>query len=484
MDPSKLDLELALTVKLQQLFPNLLEDIMMKLVPRLEAVKMQNFGSILPWNRRKRRRLSRAKNVVLHVFSGKDPQLSERQLSTPITEVLCVDLQDGCKANLLDMHVYGYLLTLLQIVWECFLEGHRVEQFRHYEVKMMEDQVYSEVKLGRIRMDFQLCPLQTRRRSTMTASSSSATCQCTLWLRKWDHLKIQWRSSSWSNHVIPAKKRSDSDHRQYMSMFRTEEWQRFQDMFEFHQVDFDHGRMGHERCKPTTLLTPMTALTELHGLHWPPVTANVTTWRFERPAFGTKDWKVQEVGGMGPRPHGNFDTMAFDCEPHWRTTSSGAVAFTWMASWSNSTVWCNSFCIAHILASAVCTLKGSVWGGDNTWSWYEPLPSQHWLSSAIQSQWPQVVSRMISFLKPISLLLKSKFLYLPARACADDAPARRQRRKAAQPAISMFHIEGEERIVARCTEMFEPVDTYHAGDSRTAGQLHPLCQPMAALQGS
>ena len=39
--------ELALTVKLQQLFPNLLEDIMMKLVPRLEAVKMQNFGSIL-----------------------------------------------------------------------------------------------------------------------------------------------------------------------------------------------------------------------------------------------------------------------------------------------------------------------------------------------------------------------------------------------------------------------------------------------------
>ena len=67
--------------------------------------------------------------------------------------------------------------------------------------------------------------------------------------------------------MIPAKKRSDSDHRQYMSMFRTEEWQRFQDMFEFHQVDFDHGRMGHERCKPRTLLTPMTALTELHGLH-------------------------------------------------------------------------------------------------------------------------------------------------------------------------------------------------------------------------
>lgn len=78
--------------------------------------------------------------------------------------------------------------------------------------------------------------------------------------------------------------------------------------------------------------------------------------------------------------------------------------------------------------------------------------------------------------------VEEQVLYLPERA--DDAPARRQRRKAIQPVVSMFHIEGEERIVARCTEMFEPVDTYHAGDSRTAGQLHPLCQPMAALQGS
>jgi len=75
--------------------------------------------------------------------------------------------------------------------------------------------------------------------------------------------------------------------------------------------------------------------------------------------------------------------------------------------------------------------------------------------------------------------VEEQVLYLPERA--DD----RQRCKAAQPAISMFHIEGEERIVARCPEMFEPVDAYHPGDSQaTAGQLNLLLQRMIALQRS
>ena len=112
LNPMKLDLELAMTVKLQQLFPGVPEEIMMKLVPRLEAVKSEMFGSMLPWNRHKRRRLQKAKHVVLHVFSGDNPQYWERQLSTANTEVLCVDLQGGCHANLLDKHVYGFLLTI------------------------------------------------------------------------------------------------------------------------------------------------------------------------------------------------------------------------------------------------------------------------------------------------------------------------------------------------------------------------------------
>ena len=39
----------------------------------------------------------------------------------------------------------------------------------------------------------------------------------------------------------PGEYRSDTDDRQYMSMFCTDELRRFQDKFKFHKVDFDQG---------------------------------------------------------------------------------------------------------------------------------------------------------------------------------------------------------------------------------------------------
>jgi len=49
VDNSRLDLELAMTLKLRKMFPDLPEDIMMKAIPRLEAVKSETFGTMLPW---------------------------------------------------------------------------------------------------------------------------------------------------------------------------------------------------------------------------------------------------------------------------------------------------------------------------------------------------------------------------------------------------------------------------------------------------
>ena len=46
VDKSQLDLELAMTLKLRMMFPNLPEEIMMKVVPRLEAMKYEDFGSM------------------------------------------------------------------------------------------------------------------------------------------------------------------------------------------------------------------------------------------------------------------------------------------------------------------------------------------------------------------------------------------------------------------------------------------------------
>ena len=62
---------------------------------------------------RKRRRLARAQNIVIHVFSGEDVKFWEKQLSSSTTEVICVDVLGDCKADLLDRNVYGYLLQLV-----------------------------------------------------------------------------------------------------------------------------------------------------------------------------------------------------------------------------------------------------------------------------------------------------------------------------------------------------------------------------------
>ena len=67
--------------------------------------------------------------------------------------------------------------------------------------------------------------------------------------------------------------------------------------------------------------------------------------------------------------------------------------------------------------------------------------------------------------------VEDQVLYLPGRDA--EAPQRRHRQKAQQPAISMFDIEGETKIVTRHPEMFEPTTAQYDGDSsdgcRTGG---------------
>ena len=112
VDKRTLDAEVAMTLKMKEIFPDLPDEMMMKLVPWLEQVKAENFGAKLPWNRHKRRRIQKAKNIILHVFSGADHKYWEHQCSSTTTEVLCVDLQGPVPANLHDRNVYAYLLSL------------------------------------------------------------------------------------------------------------------------------------------------------------------------------------------------------------------------------------------------------------------------------------------------------------------------------------------------------------------------------------
>jgi len=105
VDLNLLNLETAMTVKMKQEFPGLPDHIMMKLIPHLEMVKAEDFGARLPWNRHKRRRLLKAKRIILHIFSGPDSKYWEKQCASADTEVLCVDTEGPHPANLHDKNV-------------------------------------------------------------------------------------------------------------------------------------------------------------------------------------------------------------------------------------------------------------------------------------------------------------------------------------------------------------------------------------------
>jgi len=112
VDLSRLNMETAVTVKMKQEFPGLPDHLIVKLIPRLEMVRAEDFGARLPWNRHKRRRLLRAKKIILHIFAGPDSKYWEKQCASADTEIMCVDLGASHPANLHDKNVYGFLLAL------------------------------------------------------------------------------------------------------------------------------------------------------------------------------------------------------------------------------------------------------------------------------------------------------------------------------------------------------------------------------------
>ena len=109
---NNMSIEMAMLVKLKEVMPTLPEDLALKLVPDLSVLTDPNIGLNLPWNRRKRKRLMMAKNVIIHMYSGPDASYWERRLSNEHTEVLCVDLEASTPSNALDETTFAFLLSL------------------------------------------------------------------------------------------------------------------------------------------------------------------------------------------------------------------------------------------------------------------------------------------------------------------------------------------------------------------------------------
>ena len=271
LDKTQMDLELSLTAKLRELFPDLPDEVMMKLVPNLDPLQLEDFGARLPWNRRKRRRVARASNIVIHVFAGDNPKFWENQLSTATTEVICVDLLGGCKADLMDRNVYGYLLQLAASGRVRAILGGppcrtvsalRFQQDGGPRVVRNEEWPYGVPDLSTTEAELVMndVVLLFRYLSLYVVAED---------VRRLNDPVTQFILEQPED---PARYRSAEDvaAHGYMSIFRAKEWRDFQKKYNLHMLHFDQGPMGHERRKPTTLGTSMEVLLQLDGLRGEP----------------------------------------------------------------------------------------------------------------------------------------------------------------------------------------------------------------------
>ena len=266
-----LDVEAAITLKLQNLFPDLPMDILGRIVPDLSLMKSQDYGAVLPWNRRKRKRLAKARHVVLHIFSGPDHRFWEQRLSNSKTEVLCLDLQGPTKANLLDASVFSYVLAIAASGrLRCLIGGppcRTVSALRYQgdngpPVLRTPEHPYGLPQLAPV--DFERVYEDV-----------------TLWFRFLTIYvvaeEVRREPEPPTGLVLeqpedPANYRSPEDVKRfgYMSAFRTKEWQAFQAKFNVKMCHFDQATMGHQRRKPTTLALVGDDLLQLDGMRGSP----------------------------------------------------------------------------------------------------------------------------------------------------------------------------------------------------------------------
>lgn len=271
IDPQHLDIETAMTAKLRQVFPDLPDEVLMRIIPDLELFRSSKLGMYLPWNRRKRRQIARAESIVLHIFSGPDHKFWEKKLSSPTTAVLCVDLEGDIRANLLDRHVFGYLLNLACTGRvKCIFGGppcRSISALRYQDdngprVVRTEDHPYGLPDLS-------------------LSEAEMVMDDVTLWFRFLALYimaeEVRHESEPQTDLVLeqpedPARYRSQADVERYefMSVFRTREWAEFQWRYGLKLLHFDQGTMGHPKRKPTTLAVVNDALMSLDKMRGAP----------------------------------------------------------------------------------------------------------------------------------------------------------------------------------------------------------------------
>ena len=260
-DLPELDATTLLQVMLKKEFPDLPEAICQKVAPAIKEVDAEQ----LPWNRGLRRRMLKARRIILHLYSGKD-QKTWQALQDADTVVVCLDKVINPKMDMLNNHVFLFLLQLAaQGRVHALLGGPpcRTVSACRYADDDGPKPVRSEQEPCGLS---NLTPLQRGWVEDDVAL---------MFRMKLLYMVATQNKPSWCDLVLfameqpqdPKEYRSEVDveKHQYMSVWRTAAWRHFQEKYQLVLTSFEQGAYGHSRPKPTTFAHNTKGFEELHG---------------------------------------------------------------------------------------------------------------------------------------------------------------------------------------------------------------------------
>ena len=260
-----LDATTLLSIMLKKEFPDLPESICAKIVPKATEVQ----GDQLPWNRRLRRRMMKARRIVLHLFSGSDEK-TWKQLEDANTMVICLDRVLNPKMDMLNDHIMLFLMKLATTgALQAVLGGPPCRT----------------VSACRYTNDNGPAPVRSEEEPYGLASLSPQQKQ---WVEddiamffgmKLIYMIAAHHKPDWCDKVLfgleqpqdPKEYRSEQDIQQYqyMSVWRMASWQHFQEKYKLMRTSFEQGAFGHVKPKPTTIAHNINGLEELQGAKAP-----------------------------------------------------------------------------------------------------------------------------------------------------------------------------------------------------------------------
>ena len=244
-------------VELKKLFPG----VPLRLLERIPG-KHDWSGHELPFNRRRRRQIEQAKNLVIHLFAGKEDPCWKKEEGNG-TVVVCLDVLGGCDL-LNNQHLAGWLEDLAKRgKVNCWLSGPPCRTTSMLRNKQDGGPPQLRGK-GEDRFGWESL---TGDQWTLVDGDS------VLWLRSLWWMHLGWTHGAVAEHLLEQPRdpeewcpKSQWPEGGCPSFMSWEETQAVCSVMGLKVVRLDQGALGHPTPKPTMLATDMQEVINLDGL--------------------------------------------------------------------------------------------------------------------------------------------------------------------------------------------------------------------------